>query len=203
MNHQTRSSLAGSLAFAFIATTAVAGEPIKLRGTIERVDGQMIVLKTRYGAQVKLTVTESPELVAVVKSSIADIKPGMLVGSSGHVQSDGAQRANEVHIIPDSMRGIGEDRFRQDSEPQIKTLNASVDEITVGVDGDLLTVKSKAGERKVIVPSGTPIVTFVPGERTDLRPGVAIFVADAKKQPEGLVQTGQIIYGRDGLTPPL
>ena len=57
------------------------------------------MVKTRDGAEVKLTVTDNPLLVAIVKSTMADIKPGMFVGSTGMTQPDGSQKAIEVHIF--------------------------------------------------------------------------------------------------------
>ena len=202
MKHLTRSSLAGSFALAFVGSMVFAQEPIRLRGTIERIEGPIFVLKTRYGAQVKLTIADSPELIAAVKSSITDIKLGTFIGSIAKLQPDGTQRATEVHIFPDSMRTITEDLSR-DLTSQNQITNANVENIVAGADGHLLTVKDKHGEKKLLVSMDAPIVTFVSGDKSDLKAGVAIFVPDAKKEPGGLLQTSVIIYGRDGLAPPL
>src|SRR5260370_36078357 len=158
MKHLTRSSLAGSFALAFVASMVFAQEPIRLRGSIERSEGPIFVLKTRYGAEVKLTFTESPELIAVVKSSIADIKLGTFVGSTGKQQLDGAQRATEVHIFPDSMRGIGEGHDSWDLTSESRVTNANVEKIIAGADDHVLTVRYKDGEKKLLVSADTPVV---------------------------------------------
>ena len=90
-----------SLALICAAVPASAQEAVRIRGTIERVEGPVFDVKTRDGTEVKLTVTDNPLLVGVVKSTVADIKPGMFVGSTGMMQSDGTQKAIEVHIFPE------------------------------------------------------------------------------------------------------
>lgn len=100
-------TLAGlSFALVCIALPALAQHAMRIRGTIERVEGPVYVVKNRDGAEVKLTVTDNPLFVAIAPSTMADIKPGMFVGSAGMMQPDGTQKAIEVHIFPDSMRGV-------------------------------------------------------------------------------------------------
>src|ERR1700731_2522056 len=84
-----------ALSFALICTAlpASAQETVRIRGTIERVEGPVYVVKNRDGAELKLTVTDNPLFVAIVKSTMADIKPGMFVGSAGMMQADGIQKA--------------------------------------------------------------------------------------------------------------
>jgi hypothetical protein len=150
-----------------------------------------------------LTVTDKPLFVAIVKGTMADIKPGMFVGSTGVTQEDGSQKAIEVHIFPESMRGTGEGHYDWDLKPQTKMTNANVEQTVGGVDGQMLSVKYKDGEKKVLVTPETVVVTYVAGDRSDLKPGIKVFVGAAKKQPDGTVQTPRITYGKDGLTPPM
>jgi hypothetical protein len=163
----------------------------------------MFVVKNRDGAELKLTMTDNPLFVAIVKSTMADIKPGMFVGSTGMTQEDGSQKAIEVHIFPESMRGTGEGHYDWDLKPQTKMTNANVEQTVAGVDGQMLSVKYKGGEKKLLVTPETVVVTYVVGDRNDLKPGTKIFVAAAKKQPDGTLQTPRITYGKDGLTPPM
>jgi hypothetical protein len=100
-----------SFALICIAGPASAQETVRIRGTIERVEGPVYVIKNRDGDEVKLTVSDNPLYVAIVKSTMADIKPGMFVGSTGTTQADGTQKAIEVHIFPESMRGTGEGHY--------------------------------------------------------------------------------------------
>ena len=137
-----------------------------------------------------------------MKSTVADIKPGMFVGSTGMTQSDGSQKAIEVHIFPESMRGTGEGHWDWDLKPKSKMTNANVEQTVAGVDGQVLSVKYKGGEKKIVVTPETSVVTYVAGDRSDLKAGTKIFVA-ATKQPDGTLQTAPVTYGKDGLTPPM
>jgi hypothetical protein len=195
--------VAAGLALICNALPATAQETVRIRGTIDRVEGPVYVVKNRDGAEVKLTVTDPPLFVAIVKSTTADIKPGMFVGSTGTTQPDGSQKAIEVHIFPESMRGTGEGHYDWDLKPQTKMTNANVEQTVAGVDGQLLSVKYKDGEKKLLVTPETTVVTYVAGDKNDLKPGTKIFVGAAKKQADGSLQTPRITYGKDGLTPPM
>jgi hypothetical protein len=199
----SRTLAAASFALVCIALPASAQETVRIRGTIESIEGPVFVVKNRDGAELKLTVTDKPLFVAIVKATMADIKPGMFVGSTGVTQEDGSQKAIEVHIFPESMRGVGEGHYDWDLKPQTKMTNANVEQTVAGVDGQMLSVKYKDGEKKVLVTPETAVVTYVAGDRGDLKPGIKIFVGAAKKQPDGTVQTPRITYGKDGLTPPM
>jgi hypothetical protein len=194
-----------ALGFALIciALPASAQETVRVRGTIERVEGPVYVVKNRDGAELKLTVTDSPLFVAIVKSTMADIKPGMFVGSTGMTQPDGSQKAIEVHIFPESMRGTGEGHYDWDLKPNAKMTNANVEQTVAGVEGQTLSVKYKDGEKKLLVTPETVVVSYVVGNKDDLKPGTRIFIAAAKKHPDGSLQTARITYGKDGLTPPM
>ena len=198
-----RTLAAFSFALICIALPASAQETVRIRGTIERVEGPVYVVKNRDGAELKLTVTDNPLFVAIVKSTMADIKPGMFVGSTGVTQPDGSQKAIEVHIFPESMRGTGEGHYDWDLKPNTKMTNANVEQTVAGVEGQMLSVKYKDGKKKLLVTPETAVVTYVVGNKDDLKPGTRIFVAAAKKQPDGTVQTPRMTYGKDGLVPPM
>jgi hypothetical protein len=198
-----RALAALGFALVCIALPASAQETVRIRGTIERIDGPVFVVKNRDGAELKLTMTDNPLFVAIVKSTMADIKPGMFVGSTGMTQPDGSQKAIEVHIFPESMRGTGEGHYDWDLKPNTKMTNANVEQTVAGVDGPVLSVKYKDGEKKLMVTPETVVVTYVIGAREDLKPGTKIFVAAAKKQADGTLQTPRITYGKDGLMPPM
>jgi hypothetical protein len=190
-----------SLASISIALPAAAQESVRVRGTIERIEGPVYVVKNRDGAEVKLTVTDNPLFVAIAPSTMADIKPGMFVGSAGMMEPDGTQKAIEVHIFPESMRGTGEGHYDWDLKPQSKMTNGNVEQSVAAVDGPVLSVKYKDGEKKLVVTPETVVVSYVPGNKDDLKPGTRIFVAAAKKQPDGTLQTPRITYGRNGAGP--
>jgi hypothetical protein len=186
-----------------LALPASAQEKLRIRGTIESVDGQFYIVKNRDGAEVKLTVIDPHLYVAIVKSSMADIKPGQFVGATGMTQPDGSQKAIEVHIFPESMRGTGEGHYDWDLKPNTKMTNANVEQTVAGVDGPVLSVKYKDGEKKILVTPETQVVTYVMGDKADLKPGIKIFVGAAKKGADGIWTTPRVTYGKDGLTPPM
>jgi hypothetical protein len=194
-----------ALSFTLIcaALPASAQETVRIRGTIERVEGPVYVVKNRDGAEMKLTVSDPGLFVAIVKATMADIKPGMFVGSTGVTQPDGSQKAIEVHIFPESMRGTGEGHYDWDLKPNTKMTNANVEQTVAGTDGPILSVKYKDGEKKLVVTPETTVVTYVAGSKDDLKPGTHVFIGAAKKQPDGSLQTPRITYGKDGLMPPM
>jgi hypothetical protein len=191
---------AAGFALACIALPASAQEIVRIRGTIERIDGPAYVIKSRDGTELKLTLTDNPLYVAIAPSTMADIKPGMFVGSAGMMEADGTQKAIEVHIFPESMRGTGEGHYDWDLKPQSKMTNGNVEQAVSGVDGPVLSVKYKDGEKKLLVTPETVVVTYVPGNKDELKPGTKVFVA-AKKQPDGTFQAPRITYGRNGAGP--
>jgi hypothetical protein len=164
-----RTLAVAGFAWICIALPASAQETVRIRGTIERVEGPVYVIKNRDGAEVKLTVTDNPLFVAIVKSTTADIKPGMFVGSTGMTQADGSQKAIEVHIFPESMRGTGEGHYDWDLKPQSKMTNGNVKQTVAGVEGPILSVKYKDGEKKLLVTPDTVVVTYVMGSNCDFR----------------------------------
>jgi hypothetical protein len=190
-----------SFALVFIAWPASAQETVRIRGTVERIEGPVYVVKNRDGAELKLTVTDNPLFVAIAPSTMADIKPGTFVGSAGTMQPDGTQKAIEVHIFPESMRGTGEGHYDWDLKPNTKMTNGNVEQSVSAVDGPILSVKYKDGEKKLVVTPETVVVTYVTGSKDEIKPGTKIFVAAAKKQPDGTLQTPRITYGRNGAGP--
>jgi hypothetical protein len=204
MSRMTRRAV-GALGFAlaFAVSVAWAQDTVRVRGAIERVEGSAYVVKSRDGAELKVVPADNALVVAIVKATLADIKAGSFVGVTGMPQADGSQRAIEVHIFPEAMRGTGEGHYPWDLRPQSTMTNANVEQTVAGVDGQTLTLKYKDGEKKIIVTPDTVIVTYTPGDKSELKPGVKIFVAAAKKQPDGTLQAPRVNYGKDGLTPPM
>ena len=198
--------LLGTIALAAVVAAPLAraqdAPPVRVRGTIERVDGAAYVIRARDGAEMKLTLAEKPSIAAVVKASLADVKQGAFVGVTAMPQADGAMSALEVHIFPEAMRGTGEGHSPWDLRPQSTMTNGNVDQAETGVDGRTLTVKYKDGEKKIFVPADTPIVLYEAGDKSDLKPGAKVFIV-AVKQPDGTLQGSAWRVGRDGVTPPM
>ena len=191
------------LALLAVSPIANAQGTVRLRGTVDRMEGPMYVIKLSDGREAKVSPTENALMVAIVKASLSDIKQGSFVGSTGMPQADGSQKAIEVHIFPEAMRGTGEGHYPWDLRPQSTMTNANVEQTVAGVNGQMLTVKYKDGEKKILVTPDTMIVTYVPGDKSEITPGTKIFIAAAKKQEDGTFQTPRINYGKNGLGPPM
>jgi len=177
-------------------------KPVRVRGTIDRVEGGVYVVKARDGHELKITLADNAPVTAVVKASLSDVKPGSYVGIASMPQADGGQKALELLLFPESMRGVGEGHYSWDLQPSSLMTNGNVEQTVTGNDGHVLTVKYKDGEKKITVPGEAPIVTFVPGEKSELKPGAAIFIAAARPQPDGTLQAPRIAVGR-GIAPPM
>src|SRR6266481_7243889 len=180
------------IGFAAILVAPVAwaqeAPPVRVRGTIEGIiDSAVYVVKTRDGAELKVTLPEKPQIAGIVKASLSDIKEGLFVGVTALPKADGSLSALEVHIFPEAMRGTGEGHYPWDLRPQSTMTNANVEQIAAAVDGQTLTMKYKDGEKKIFVPADTPIVVYVQGDKSDLKPGAKVFIV-AIKQSDGTLQ---------------
>jgi hypothetical protein len=176
--------------------------PSRVRGTIESVDGDVIAVKSRSGEDVKLHMTGDIKVVGITKISLADIKVGSFVGATTVPGPDGSQNAVEVHVFPEDMRGTGEGSRPYDLRPNSSMTNATVAESVDGNDGHTLLIRYKGGEKKVVVGADTPVVTYVPADKSDLKAGAKV-IAFMKKLPDGSFETNRVSVGRDGLTPPM
>jgi hypothetical protein len=185
--------------------TAIAQQPSspsRVRGTIESVEGEVLSVKSRSGEDVKLRMTADARVVGIIKISLSEIKVGSFIGTTTVPGPDGAQNAVEVHVFPEDMRGTGEGSRPYDLRPNSTMTNATVAQAVAGNDGHTVTVKYKDGEKKVVVSPDTPVVTYVPADKSDLKSGAKI-IAFVKQLPDGSFETNRISVGRDGLTPPM
>ena len=176
--------------------------PTRVRGTIEAVDGDALAVKSRGGEDFKLRMTGDVRVVGITKISLSDIKVGSFIGTTTVPGPDGSQNAVEVHVFPENMRGTGEGSRPYDLRPNSTMTNATVAESVVGNDGHTLIIKYKDGEKKVVVSAETPVVTYVPADKSDLKSGAKV-IAFIKKLPDGSFETNRVNVGRDGLTPPM
>jgi hypothetical protein len=176
--------------------------PSRVRGTIEAVDGDVVTVKSRSGEDVKLHMTGDIRIVGIIKIPLADIKVGSFIGTTTVPGPDGMPSAVEVHVFPENMRGTGEGSRPYDLKPNSTMTNATVTESVAGNDGHTLLVKYKDGEKKLVVTPETPVVTYVPADKSDLKAGAKV-IAFMKQLPDGSFETNRISVGRDGLTPPM
>lgn len=181
---------------------ASQAQTTRLRGTIESAQAGTLTVRLSDGAQSTVVLAPNANIVGVVKASMSDIKEGSFIGSAAMPQSDGTQRALEVHIFPEEMRGTGEGHRPYAPVPQSTMTNgATAGSPVMGVEGSTITIKYKEGEKKIVVPPNTPVVSYVLGSSADLKPGAHFTVLAATKKPDGTYEANRINVGRDGVVP--
>jgi hypothetical protein len=200
-----RAVLTALAAVAVLGTVASAQQAptVRIRGTIEAVDGPLLAIKTREGNDVKVKMTDNVAVFAVVKTELSQIKEGSYIGVTAMPEPDGVQKAIAVHIFPENQRGAAEGFRPWDLRPNSTMTNATVAETVKGTDGQNILVKYKDGEKRVVVPPDTPIVTFVASEKSEVKPGAKIIIFGAAKKEDGSLEAARVNVGRDGLTPPM
>ena len=200
-----RALLASLAVMSVLAQPAQAQQPptVRIRGTIESVDGPVLMIKSREGTDLKVKMTDDLKVIGIAKTSLSDIKPGSYIGVSAMPQPDGSQKALAVHIFPEAMRGAAEGFRPWDLRPNSTMTNATVAETVAGVDGQVIQVKYKDGEKKVVVPPDAAIVAFLSGDKSEVKPGAKIIIFGAIKKDDGSLETNRIGVGRDGIAPPM
>jgi len=179
-----------------------ASHPVRIRGVVEQIDGQVLTIKANDGQPVTVKLTDNFVVVGIAKASRDDIASGKFVGTTTVGERDGALVALEVHIFPDNMRGTGEGHYDWDLRPSSKMTNADVAKVTsIGKDR-LLEVQYKGGEKKVLVPETAVVVSFTPADRSALKPGVAVFV-NSQRQADGSLSAARVNVGLNGQVPPM
>jgi hypothetical protein len=188
-----------------LGTTVWAQQPqtMRIRGAIEAVDGPVLSIKSREGADMKVRLTDNVTVFGIVKTELSEIKEGSYIGVTGLPEPDGTQKAVAVHIFPENQRGAAEGFRPWDQRPNSTMTNATVAQTVKGTDGQNILVKYKDGEKKVLVPPGTPIVTFVAGDKSELRAGAKVIIFGAVKKDDGTLEANRVNVGRDGITPPM
>jgi hypothetical protein len=195
-------SIFAVLALISLVPQVFAQEPVRVRGVIKEVtvDG-VYVIRTRDDRIVRLKLATGGSVAASVKSSLSDIRPGIYIGIAAVPQVNGALRALEAHIFDESMRGTAEGHRAWDLAPRSTMTNAVVQSIVTASDGHSVTLKHKDGHQQVLLPPDTVVVTYLPGNATELQTGAAIFVPAALLQPDGTLLAQRVMVGRD-IAPP-
>ena len=172
---------------------------VRVRATITSIDGGILTVKARDGADMKLKLADNAPVNEIAKASLADVKPGAYVAVTGMPQPDGSQKALAVFIFPEAQRGLAEGYRPWDFAPNSTMTNATVDNQVAGVQGQTLTVKYKGGEQKVLVTPATEITAATRKSAADLKPGQKVTVFAAKKLPDGTLEAPNIAFGDYGV----
>jgi hypothetical protein len=184
-----------------VSTASAQQQTQRVAGTIDKVEGNILYIRSASGP-VSLTLADNALVVARVKASAADIKPGDYVATGGIPQPDGTQKAVELRIFPESMRGNGEGhRPGWPGAPNGTMTNGGVGQTVSSVDGPVLTVKLKDGDKKIIVGPSVPVSRLEVANKSELKPGVAVAAAAATKKPDGTFTAARIDFGRGDVLP--
>jgi len=189
----------GAVASVVALSSATAQQPMRVRGTVAQVNGSTLTVRAGDAGELKVNLADGVKVYGVVNASAADIKPGAYVGVGAMPQTDGSQKAIQVVIFADSMRGIGEGHRPWD-RPGSTMTNGTVEAVVGSVEDHRFTVKYKDGEKTIVIAPDTVIRAYVAGSTDELKPGanVATF---AVKKPDGTLETARINVGRDGVVP--
>ena len=196
-----RPLLLGLIAAAIALPALAQTTPRRVRGTIDGLDGSTLMVTSREGEALRITLAPAYTVAAVVPADLSSVKPGAYIGTAATGPKD-KLRAVEVLIFPEAARGSGEGHGPWDLLPGSTMTNAAIEADAAGTDGRELTLLFK-GERLVVtVPPGTPIVTFEPGTPAMLTKGAKVFIG-AQQAADGTLSTARVNVGKDGFTPPM
>ena len=148
-----------------VATAAVAQQPGRIRGQIEKVDGAILAQGERR---------QHDECEGGRRRAGSGAGQGLTrqhqEGIAGIPQPDGSIRAFSIHIFLPAQRGVVPDRHGPwDARPGSTMTNAYVEDLVQSKDGETVMVKYKDGEKKIIVTPETVIAAVAPGNKSELK----------------------------------
>ena len=192
---------------AVVFTIAVAGtraqqpQAVRVSGIVEGFDGHVLAVKSGKLGELKINLVPGVTVFDVSAATVADIKPGAYVGVGAMPQADGSQRAIQVTVMAESQRGLSEGHRPWDREPNSTMTNGAVDQTVAGVDGQVMVVKYKGGEQKIVVPPTAVILAYSVGDKSELKPGVHIAIVRAVRKADGSLEANRVNVGRGEVVP--
>jgi hypothetical protein len=181
---------------------AQAPTPVRIRGTVEKLDGNVLTVKARDGQSMSVKMADTFTVMGIQKANVAEIATGKFIGATTVGERDGALVALEVHIFPESMRGTGEGHYPWDLQPNSMMTNANIANVVAVASDRVMTVQYKGGEKKILVTDSTVVVSYAPSDKSELKPGAPIFMV-SQKQPDGSLTAARVNVGLNGLVPPM
>jgi hypothetical protein len=192
-----------ALAIGFAAPVSAQTPPMRIRGEIAKVEGDMVTIHTRTGEMVTVKTTEKTAVTGVKKIEFSEVTKDKFVGIASHPEADGKLRALEVLVFPEAARGANEGHYPWDLEPNSMMTNANISAAVSGANGRELTLTPKGHDPVTIyVPEGVPVVTFGPAEKSEIKPGAKVMVIGIK-QEDGSIMSPRILVGQGGIKPPM
>ncbi len=181
---------------------AADGTPTHIRGTVQSLDGQALVVASRDGAVVTVLLAKDVKVSTLAKVDLAAIKAGDFIGTAAVPGTDGRLHAQEILVFPEALRGAGEGNRAWDLTPDSTMTNATVGEVTAAAKGRLLRLDYKGGSKELEVAPDAPVVTLAPGDAGLIKPGAVVFVM-AMKKADGTLAADRLVVGKDGVDPPM
>lgn len=181
---------------------AQTAPPVRVRGTIASLAGDVLTINSRDGQVLKIALPATAGLSYVKKADKSDIKVGTFIGTANRVGADGTRTALEILVFPEAARGTGEGDYPWDLEPGSMMTNGTIKGSVTAASGEELSIAFKDSSNKVIVPPNIPIVTVAKADRSDLKPGEKVFLV-ASKGADGALTALRVNVGKDGVSPPM
>jgi len=189
---------------------ASASDITPVRGTLAKVSDSVITVSTASG-EVRITVESPLHVFARVPAKLSSVTPNSFVGVTSVAQPDGSERATEIHIFPEELRGTGEGSYLMtgqggnDSSHAKRTMtNGTVSaspkagappRMTNGTiaskAGESLTVDYRGGSRTITIPPDVSVTALAPSE-TKLASGARVVVL-GKKQADGSMKASSLV----------
>lgn len=192
------------LAAALLAAGAAFAQQlpsVRVSGSVESFDGHVLAIKSAKLGEVKVNLTDNVAVFGVSKATIADVKPGVFIGVGAMPQADGSQRAIQVTVFAEVQRGLGEGFRPWDARPNSTMTNGAVDKTVGSVDGQVMMVKYKGGEQKIVVPPDARILSYAVGDKSELKPGAHVAIIRALKKSDGSLEANRVNVGRGEVVP--
>lgn len=184
------------------AVSAHAADKARVRGVVESLNGDTLVVKSREGKDVTIMLKSGWAVNGIVNAAVTDIKPGDFVGIASMPTESGVNGALEVLIFPAAMKGTGEGDYGWDLKPKSSMTNATVASAVTSVNGPTLTLTYKGGEKKISIPPGTPVVTFAKATKDDIKPGAGVII-NGMTTGDNMVESDRVVVGINGVVPPM
>lgn len=176
---------------------AAQAQQIRIRGSVERVEGQMLTVKTQEGSTA-VALEPNYAVGAVVKASMADIRKGSFIGVGARAAPQGGElQAVQVVIFPEAMRGTGEGHRPWAVLPEATMTNATVAETVTRVGGGSVTLTYPGGEQRIAIPAEANIIMTAPAQAKDLVVGAQVALT-AQRKADGGLATGRVTVAKAG-----
>ena len=187
-----------------LGCAAATADPVRVRGSVVSLDGAKLVVRSKDGKDVPISLKDNYAALAAVKSSVADIKPGTFIGTATVTRPDSSMRSVEVVVFAESLRGTAEGHYPWDLGANSMMTNGSIGNAVQGVDAraDRDGSPTRAVKKKIDIPKNVPVVELEPGNKSEITPGAIVFVP-TDKQADGTLVGCAVVYGKDGAIPPM